>query len=192
MNPHTRSITSKDIIRPIMAENYLEIHVTNGDTHIRIIIVEQTPNGVYVYWCDADGQDTHISYHADGNVFSTIDKETKKIAAFQPLKEFKGSHQIFSLGFSSDMTKLRSPLYNMTQAVRSVAYVDIRSYMKQKCDIGCNITLVEPNSSIVLDTKNIVKPLFTEFHLFPEFNPWILVSIYKAVTDRHQHQLLIV
>jgi hypothetical protein len=80
----------------------------------------------------------------------------------------------------------------MTKAIRSVVYVDVRSYVKQKYDIGCNITLVEPNSIIVLDTKNIVKPLFTEFHLFPEFNPWILISVYEAAAERQQHQSLIV
>jgi len=51
-------------------------------------------------------QGAHLSHHADGNVFWTIDSETKRIATFRPLRGFTGVHQIGAFAFSSDLSKV--------------------------------------------------------------------------------------
>jgi hypothetical protein len=158
--------------------NKLEIHATDGTSHLRMIAIDQTTKGdVYVCFVNREKQDIHISYHVD--VFGPMQNQR---AHFQPLNAFKGIHQICSSGFSSDLNKLKSPNYEMKK-IRSIVYVDVRRYVAKKLDIGFNIALIEPN--ITLDTKNIVVPPFTEFHLFPEFIPWILISVYGAKTDRY-------
>jgi len=128
-----------------------------------------------------ENRDIHLSYHADGNVFWTEDGKTRKIATFQPLKEFKNIHQISSFAFSSDLSRLRVPAYKMKR-LRAVAYIDVRYFIKEKCDVGCNVYLLEPNRFELLEP--LTKMPTTEIHLFIQFIPWILIGVYKVKTNR--------
>jgi hypothetical protein len=158
----------------------LELIATDGITQKRIQWVDVKQNGVYTGWIGIG--DNHISYHSDGNVFWTINNETRKTASFQPLKKFIGMHQICSFVFSSDITKLKSIEYKMKK-LRYIVYIDVRKYRIEKFDIGCNVCILEPNRFELLE-QTVDIPI-TEIHLFPESYPWILIIIYKAATDRY-------
>jgi len=125
-----------------------------------------------------------LSYHADGNVFFTINGETKKIATFRPLKGFTGVHQIGAFAFSSDLSRLRTPIYKMKR-LHAATYIDVRQFIKEKCDIGCNVFLLEPNR---FDLLNSFKKMpITEIHIFTQFKPWILIIVYGIKTDRYDY-----
>ena len=157
----------------------IEVLATDGKIQKRIIWIDVKRRGVYAGWCEKN-RDFHFSYHSDGNVFRTINGKREKIATFQPLDKFKGIHQIASFAFSSDLSKLRVPSYRMNK-LRAVTYIDVRYFVKEKCDVGCNVSLLEPNRFELL--HGLTKIPTTEIHIFTQFNPWILIDIYKVKTD---------
>ncbi len=111
----------------------IEVIATNGEVQKRIIWVSISPNGVYYDFVRV-GEDSHTSYHHDGSVWLTQNGVRKKIAQFDPLDKFKGSHNLSSFGFSQDIKKLRTVDYEMKK-LNAIVLIDTRTY-KSKTHIG--------------------------------------------------------
>ena len=73
------------------------------------------------------------------------------------------------------------PAYRMKK-LRAIAYVDVRYFVKEKCDVGCNVFLLEPNRFDLL--KIATEMPTTEIHIFTQFIPWPVIEVYKVGTDR--------
>jgi hypothetical protein len=150
----------------------IEVIATDGVMQKRIVWINITQNGIY-YSFVQDGVDTHSSYHRDGNVFKTVNGVIKKIATFEPLDAIKGTAQIASFGFTTNLSKLPFPEYKMQKKLHNIIFVDVRTY-KHRDDVGFNITLLEPRRyDLLVGIENIR----SEIHLYTRFTPWLLLTI---------------
>lgn len=141
----------------------------------RIFWLDITNNGVYTGFCHKS-IDSHTSYHADGNVFWTYGGKSDKIATLAPLKDFKGIYQIAAFAFSREIEYMRdAPVYGMKK-LDAVAYVDVRSYSHH---IGCLVFLLEPKRFDEFEKLSNLSIDVTEFHLFTNLNPWVLIAFHK-------------
>jgi hypothetical protein len=149
---------------------------TDGKTQKRILWVDFTSNGVYSGYC-SNGKDMHSTYHADGSFFiNWLGEKPKKIGTFQPLDEFKGSHQLFSTGF----TILTNTPYKLKR-LDAIVSVDQRNYPN---GIGCSITLIEQNDFQLLGTIAKAVPLATEVHSFLQCKPWLSMIVYTMKSPK--------
>src|SRR4030042_1832151 len=153
----------------------LEVLATDGKVQKRILWMKVTPEGIYIGDCMETSGD-HFSYHVDGNVFWTRDNKPKKTASFQPLEGFKGIQQIVGFAFSSSLSGLRAPAYKMSK-LRAVAYIDVRDFSRDSSHVGCNVLLLEPGR---FDLLSQAVPTLQTIHLFLQFEPWIVLEIYKV------------
>ena len=93
---------------------HIELVATDGNIQKRILWVDVTSNGVYSGHC-SENRDEHISYHSDGNVFHNwFGGKSTKTMTLSPLRDFKGRHQLYCTGFTSDLSRLHdTPLYQL-------------------------------------------------------------------------------
>lgn len=150
----------------------IEVIATNGYIQKRIIWINIGPNGIYYDFVRV-GEDSHSSFHRDGSLWITHNGISEKIAQFQSLDDFKGSHQLSGFNFSQDVTKLRIPDYEMKK-LNAVVLLDTRTYAS-KTHIGCNITLLEPKR---YDLLTGIETFASEIHLYTQYYPWLVISIY--------------
>lgn len=150
----------------------IEVIATNGTVQKRIIWISISPKGVYYDFVRV-GEDSHTSFHRDGSLWVTRNGATDKIAQFEPLDKFKGSHQLSGFSFAQDITKLRAVEYEMKK-LSAIVLIDTRTY-SSKTHIGCNVTLVEPKR---YDLLAGIESFAYEIHLYTRFTPWLVISIY--------------
>lgn len=121
------------------------------------------------------GKGDHISYHVDGSVWNTVNGVVQKVAQFQPLTSFKGSHQLSAMAFSTHLSEnLEVPQYKMRK-LDSAVYIDVRLFLKRSADVGVNVSLLEPGKYSLLEK---VETFAREIHLYPCLNPWLVVTVY--------------
>ena len=155
---------------------HIELIATDGSVQKRILWAHSAPNGVYCGSC-SDGQDTHVTYHADGNVFNNFSGKTTKAFTSKTFKEFTGHQQLLCSGFTNDMSHLHNPLYKLKK-LDAIVSVDLRNYKK---GVGWLLFLVEANFTALADlvkhfqTGN--QPQITEIHSFMECNPWLAIVL---------------
>jgi hypothetical protein len=111
----------------------MEVVMTDGSNQKRIIWIRTSPYEIYCTFFMGDS-DNHVSYHKDGSVWHTFNGPPKKVAQFEPLSSFKGIHNMFGAGFSTD------PEY-MMKKLDYVVYIDARPYKKipNINSINCNV-----------------------------------------------------
>jgi hypothetical protein len=159
---------------------HIEVLATDGKTQKRVLWLDIRTNGIYAGFCN-NNIDIHISYHADGHLFQTINNKSAKIADFPPLKNLKGVCQLGSFGFASNLSSSNVP-YKMKR-LDAVAYIDVRAFIKEKKDVGCNVCILEPKLDFLAP---LIQNLgVTESHIFSKFNPWVLVTVHEITTDRY-------
>lgn len=159
---------------------HVELIATDGSTQKRMLWAHSTPNGVYCGYC-VDGLDTHVTYHADGNVFNNFGGKTTKAYTGKSFTEFTGHTQLTCFGFTNDMARLHNPLYKLKK-LDAIVSVDLRKYKK---GVGCMLFIVEPNftalASLVKQFGTGNQPHITEFYSFMECTPWIVIVLYGNV-----------
>jgi len=160
----------------------LEVIITDGVSQRRVIWVSIKKNGIYSFFTFG-GNGNHSSYHKDGSLWRTFNGIRQRIAQFQPLNSFKGSHQLSSMAFTTEMSgSPAAPPYVMKK-LDSAVYIDVRPYVKKKLDIGVNLTLLEPERYSSLQG---IKSFAREIHLYPCFNPWLVITIYESDSQRRR------
>jgi hypothetical protein len=156
---------------------HIELVATDGKIQKRVLWVSSTNNGVYSGYC-LEGQDIHVTYHADGNIFNNLTGKTKKAFTAEPLRNFTGQQQLTCFGFSNIISSLRSPFYKLKK-LDAIVSVDVRNYQK---GVGCMVFLVETKSAALAELINSLykanHPQITEIHSFLECNPWIAIVLY--------------
>ena len=159
-------------MRPFRAE----LIATDGEIQRRILFVSYTKNGVYSGFCSENIQ-YYNTYHLDGNFFLHTNREKlEKIGNFQPLDCLKGSSQLLSAGFTTDIRTLQTIPYRFTK-FDAVVTIDVRNYNGH---IGCSVMLVEPKNYQALAKAAIIDipNKSVEVHSFLECNPWLSLIIY--------------
>jgi hypothetical protein len=152
----------------------VELVATDGVTQRKVLWIDAKENGVYLGFCE-QGQDSHTSYHRDGNVFSTINGKLVGRARFQRLDDFKNAQSVSSFGFPPDLRGFRGVDYVLKE-VDAVVYLDVRPFQKERGFINCLVYLLEPQRFDLL--KNLAKlPGLKQIQIFTNYQPWIVVSI---------------
>ena len=158
---------------------HIELIATDGAVQKRVLWAHAAPNGVYCGLCAANGEDCHVTYHADGNVFNNFGGKTNKVYTGKKFSEFKGHFTLLWSGVTSNLSHGFYPHYSLKK-VNALVTVDIRNY---KQDIGCFMAMVEPSfeglSSLMNSVKSMETVIITELHAFMECNPWIVFALWS-------------
>lgn len=164
---------------------HIELVATDGKIQKRILWVAVTSNGVYSGHCH-EKRDVHISYHFDGNVyhnwFGEKPKKTRTLASLEDLKDY---FQLYSTGFTSDLSRLHhTPSYHLKK-LDAIVNVDTRVYPK---GIGCNVFIIAKDRFDLIGkvVNGLPQPLTTEAHLFLRCAPWIALVLYGGLYTESQ------
>jgi hypothetical protein len=161
----------------------IELIPTDSKVQKRIVWVHSTSNGVYCGSC-IEGRDTHVSYHADGNIFNNFEGRIRKAYTTKPLNQLKGFHQLLASGGNSDISNMLHPPYALKK-LDAIVSIDVRNYKKM---FGCLVFLVEANNvdavaQIIKSFQNSRNPPeLTEVHSFLQCNPWLVIVMYSGVS----------
>jgi hypothetical protein len=157
---------------------HIELIATDGKVQKRVLWAHCAPNGVYCGLCSAHGDDFHVTYHADGNVFVNSQGKAQKTNTGQTFKEFKGHTKLLWSGITKFLGHGFYPDYSLKKA-NALVSVDVRSYEQ---DIGCVLFMVEASfdalSSLVQELKSWQYQQVTELHCFMECTPWIVIALW--------------
>lgn len=156
---------------------HIELIATDGIVQKRVLWAHSAPNGVYCGMC-TNGKDFHVTYHADGNVFTNFGGKTTKLFTGKNFKEFRGHQQLLSSGVTNYLSHGLYPSY-VLKKVNALVSIDVRSY---KQDVGCMLFMVEASfealSSLVKELQSMGNLHVTEFHSFMECTPWLVFILW--------------
>lgn len=168
---------------------HIELIATDGKIQKRIVWVDVTSNGVYSGYC-REKRDMHISYHFDGNVYHNwFGEKPTKMRVLPALNDLKGYYQLYSTGFTSNLSRLHDiPLYSLKK-LDAIVNIDTRAYRR---GIGCDVFMIEPKRFDLVGKAMSGFPglptalNITEAHIFLRCNPWISLVLYGEVYKEPQ------
>lgn len=148
----------------------IQLVATDGNAAIRVLWIEQRPNGIYAGW-NIEGNDFHSTYHTDGNRFMTVAWQTQSMDKGPRLDDFKGMVQISDFAFNCDLSRLDyHPPYKL-ECYDHVLYVDTRAFNNY---VGCSAFIVEPKNFEIIHS---IHSIGSETHIYNGFTPWIVFTV---------------
>jgi hypothetical protein len=156
---------------------HIELIATDGKVQRRVLWAHSAPNGVYCGTC-TNGEDFHVTYHADGNMFTSLGGKTNKSGTGKSFKEFRGHLQLLWSGVTNSLSHGYYPDY-VLKKVNALVSVDVRSY---KQDVGVMLFMVEPSfealDGLVKELQKTSNQHVSELHSFMECTPWIVFVLW--------------